>query len=75
MLSRSSLETQKLELMTIMSELKLTATALERENLELRNTQYNNNSDGRKPPLMPRGSSTSQLTSTPQHSNQVREDW
>ncbi|XP_050071791.1 uncharacterized protein LOC126559663 [Anopheles maculipalpis] len=36
MLSRSSLETQKLELMSAMSELKLQQAALERENLELR---------------------------------------
>lgn len=71
-LTRSSLETQKLELMSIMSELKLNAAALERENMELRNSQYNNNSDVKKPPLIPRISSTSQpqLTSTPQHSSQ-----
>ncbi|XP_052903007.1 liprin-beta-1 isoform X2 [Anopheles moucheti] len=36
MLSRSSVETQKLELMSAMSELKLQQAALERENLELR---------------------------------------
>ncbi|XP_076273485.1 liprin-beta-2-like isoform X2 [Rhynchophorus ferrugineus] len=72
-LSRSSLETQKLELMSIMSELKLNAAALERENIELRNSQYNNNSDVKKPPLVPRmvSSSQPQLTSTPQHSNQA----
>ncbi|KAL1489665.1 hypothetical protein ABEB36_013607 [Hypothenemus hampei] len=71
-LSRSSLETQKLELMTIMSELKLTAAALERENMELRNSHFNNNSEGKKPPLIPRITSTSQplLTSTPQYSSQ-----
>ncbi|XP_066252512.1 liprin-beta-2-like isoform X2 [Euwallacea similis] len=71
-LSRSSLETQKLELMSIISELKLTAAALERENIDLRNCQFNNNSDGKKPPLVPRISSSSQpqLTSTPQHSTQ-----
>lgn len=44
MLSRSSLETQKLELMSAMSELKLQQAALERENLELRTTYFNNNS-------------------------------
>ncbi|XP_050300669.1 uncharacterized protein LOC126739160 isoform X2 [Anthonomus grandis grandis] len=72
-LSRSSLETQKLELMSIMSELKLTAASLERENMELRNGQANNNADGtKKPPLIPRLTSGSQpqLTSTPQHSSQ-----
>ncbi|KAJ8950861.1 hypothetical protein NQ318_011157, partial [Aromia moschata] len=75
-LSRSSLETQKLELMSIMSELKLQQAALERENLELRNSQYNNNPDVKKPPIMPRMSSQQQLTSTPvQHSsNQVAND-
>lgn len=59
--------------MSIMSELKLQQAALERENLELRNSQYNN-SDGKKPPIMPRMSSQSQLSSTPvQHpANQVR---
>ncbi|XP_061518851.1 liprin-beta-1 isoform X18 [Anopheles gambiae] len=42
MLSRSSLETQKLELMSAMSELKLQQAALERENLELRTTFVTN---------------------------------
>ncbi|CAH1159634.1 unnamed protein product [Phaedon cochleariae] len=64
-LSRSSLETQKLELMSIVSELKLQQAALERENLELRSCQYNNNSEIKKPPLMPRMSSQPTLTSTP----------
>ncbi|XP_074037659.1 liprin-beta 1 isoform X4 [Leptinotarsa decemlineata] len=64
-LSRSSLETQKLELMSIMSELKLQHAALERENLELRNSQYNNNSEIKKPPVMPRMASQPTLTSTP----------
>ncbi|KAJ8972228.1 hypothetical protein NQ317_009282 [Molorchus minor] len=69
-LSRSSLETQKLELMSIMSELKLQQAALERENLELRNSQFNNNPDIKKPPIMPRMPSQPQLTSTPvQHSS------
>nr|CAI5829735.1 unnamed protein product [Callosobruchus analis] len=67
MLSRSSLETQKLELMSIMSELKLQQAALERENLELRSSHHNNNSDVKKPPLMPRMHSQPQLTSTPVH--------
>lgn len=43
MLTRSSLETQKLELMSAMSELKLQQASLERENLELRACQFNNN--------------------------------
>lgn len=53
MLSRSSLETQKLELMSAMSELKLQQAALERENLELRTTYFNNNSipPERRPPV------------------------
>lgn len=36
MLTRSSLETQKLELMSAISELKLAIAGIERENLELR---------------------------------------
>lgn len=74
MLSRSSLETQKLELMSAMSELKLQQAALERENLDLRTNHLNNNlvngggggthngSTGsiiRRPPLAP-----TRLTST-----------
>lgn len=70
MLSRSSLETQKLELMSAMSELKLQQAALERENLELRSNHLNNNlvngghngSTGsiiRRPPMAP-----TRLTST-----------
>ncbi|CAG9860942.1 unnamed protein product [Phyllotreta striolata] len=64
MLSRSSLETQKLELMSIISELKLQQAALERENMELR-SNYNNNGELKKPPIMPRMSSQPTLTSTP----------
>lgn len=77
MLSRSSLETQKLELMSAMSELKLQQAALERENVELRSSQYNNNTSSligvKKPPLKPRLSPQPQHTSTPIHhlSNQV----
>lgn len=63
-LSRSSLETQKLELMSIMSELKLQQAALERENMELRSSHHYN-SDMKKPPLLPRMSPQQQLTSTP----------
>lgn len=42
MLSRSSLETQKLELMTAISEMKLHQATLERENFELRSTYLKN---------------------------------
>ncbi|XP_049825979.1 liprin-beta-2 isoform X2 [Aethina tumida] len=69
-LSRSSLETQKLELLSKMSEMKLQKAALERENLELRNSQYASQ-EMKKPPVMPRMSPQPQLTSTPvQTSNQ-----
>lgn len=77
MLSRSSLETQKLELLSMMSELKLQHAALERENLDLRSSHFSNNTsvDGvKKPALLPRISSQPQHTSTPVHtnSNQVK---
>lgn len=39
MLTRSSLETQKLELMSTVSEARLRQAALERENLELRSAR------------------------------------
>jgi hypothetical protein len=42
MLSRSSLETQKLELMSAISELKLQQATLERENFDLRSTYLKN---------------------------------
>lgn len=78
MLSRSSLETQKLELMSAISELKLQQAALERENMELRSSQINNNSsDSIKKtayiPSLSRMSPQPQITSTPVHhgSNQV----
>lgn len=55
MLSRSSLETQKLELLSAMSDLKLKQAALERENLELRTSNINNNNNlmNRRPPAPP----------------------
>lgn len=62
MLTRSSLETQKLELMSAMSELKLQQAALERENLELRSSQMNNNNS--LPSRRPQAS-RGMLTSTP----------
>lgn len=72
MLSRSSLETQKLELLSMMSELKLQQAALERENLELRSSHFSNNtSEGvKKPALLPRMSPQPQHTSTPVHASQ-----
>lgn len=59
--------------MSIMSELKLSQASLERENMELRSCQYNNNTDMKKSVMMQRMSPQPQLTSTPvQHGgNQV----
>ncbi|XP_055691921.1 liprin-beta-1 isoform X11 [Lutzomyia longipalpis] len=68
MLSRSSLETQKLELMSAMSELKLQQAALERENLELRTSQINNNSImTRRPPMAPSRAMTGFSATPPPH--------
>ena len=68
MLSRSSLETQKLELMSAMSELKLQQAALERENLELRASHLNNNSiPPRRPPVPGRVFTAASLNSSPLH--------
>ncbi|XP_069695485.1 uncharacterized protein Liprin-beta isoform X3 [Periplaneta americana] len=53
MLSRSSLETQKLELLSAMSELKLQQAALERDNLELRD-RLGEERRRNKPPVIPR---------------------
>lgn len=74
MLSRSSLETQKLELLTAMSELKLQHAALEREVLELKASQLNNNENLKKT-LLARASPQPQMNSTPVHhsSNQVNQ--
>ena len=73
MLTRSSLETQKLELMSTISELKLQHAALERENLELRTAaQINNNSllhDVKKSVYLSRVSPQSTHTSTPVHAS------
>lgn len=41
-LARSSLETQKLELMSTVSEARLRQAALERENIDLKSSQRNN---------------------------------
>lgn len=46
MLSRSALETQKLELMSALSELKLHRAALERENVELKGTTISHLENG-----------------------------
>lgn len=55
MLSRSSLETQKLELLSAMSELKLQQATLERENFELRSAFLKNSlSNLNNPMLLPR---------------------
>lgn len=74
MLSRSSLETQKLELLSVMSDLKLKLASLERDNFDLRSSYQNNNNNtssvGRRPPLAPSVSASTRgmLTSTPQSS-------
>lgn len=57
MLSRSSLETQKLELMTAISEMKLHQATLEKENFELRSTYLKNsltNLNSSQPPFSKR---------------------
>ncbi|XP_026463951.1 liprin-beta-1-like isoform X3 [Ctenocephalides felis] len=71
MLSRSSLETQKLELLSALSELKLHQASLERDNMELRRLQqqisfnsdnyqsYQQNIEAGKPPAAPRTSTPS----------------
>ncbi|XP_028894504.1 liprin-beta-2 isoform X2 [Zeugodacus cucurbitae] len=55
MLSRSSLETQKLELMSALSELKLHRAALERENVELREWESKNHNNSPTKLLTPKG--------------------
>ncbi|KAL1115971.1 hypothetical protein AAG570_005466, partial [Ranatra chinensis] len=62
MLTRSSLETQKLELLAVVSELKRREASLERDNLELREERRRTN----KPPLAPRPHPSPAATSTPQ---------
>lgn len=56
MLARSSLETQKLELMTAISEIKLHQATLERENFDLRSTYIKNSltnlNNPTNPPMM-----------------------
>lgn len=72
MLSRSSLETQKLELLQAVSELKLQHAALERENLELRTGRYSANDDVmKKPPFIPRLSPQTMYTSPLHTGSQV----
>ncbi|XP_049863095.1 liprin-beta-1 isoform X12 [Schistocerca gregaria] len=62
MLTRSSLETQKLELMSTISDLKLQMAALERENIDLRE-RLSEERRRNKPPLAPRAAA--HATSTP----------
>lgn len=70
MLSRSSLETQKLELMSIISDLKLQQASIERENMELRNNLHMNNNGDLKKPLLSRNSPQPHVAiTTPQHSS------
>lgn len=73
MLSRSSLETQKLELMSAISEMKLQQAALERENLELKTAQQqqiaNSAFEAKKAAFLARMSPQPALTSTPVHSS------
>lgn len=68
-LTRSSLETQKLELMSTISELKLQQAAVERENYELKEDKkrYQNV----KPPMIPRNTSPALLQSTPVCSSRI----
>lgn len=66
MLTRSSLETQKLELMSAISELKLQQAAVERENYELK--EEKKRLQAIKPPMMPRNTSPA-LLQTPIGSN------
>ena len=68
MLSRSSLETQKLELLSAMSELKLQQAALERDNLDLRD-RLGEERRRNKPPVLPRAALL--VTSTPVGSQQT----
>lgn len=65
MLSRSSLETQKLELMSAISEMKLQQATLERENYELRSTCFKNSLTNLNNPL------TYAKRATPQNMQQV----
>lgn len=66
MLTRSALETQKLELLALVTELKRQHAVLERENIELRDRLAEERRRN-KPPIMPRNSPFP-ATSTP---NQV----
>ena len=64
MLTRSSLETQKLELLAVVSELKRRETTLERDNTELRE-RLTEEKKKNKPPLAPRSHLYPTSTSTP----------
>lgn len=64
MLTRSSLETQKLELLAVVSELKRHETALERDNIDLRERLAEERRKN-KPPLAPRSHLYPTSASTP----------
>ncbi|XP_018332602.1 liprin-beta-2 isoform X2 [Agrilus planipennis] len=64
MLSRSSLETQKLELMSTISELKLQNAELEKDIMDLK-SNFSNSGSITKPPLRPR------ISPQPQHSTPI----
>ncbi|XP_068082208.1 liprin-beta-1 [Anabrus simplex] len=73
MLARSSLETQKLELLSAISELKLQHAALERDNLELRE-RLSEERRRNKPPVAPRAgmhATSTPFTSSVQGSQQL----
>lgn len=52
-MARSTLETQKLELMSTISEYKLQLAAMERENYNMRSSQINNNQVNTMPTKRP----------------------
>ena len=69
MLSRSSLETQKLELMSAISEMKLHQATIERENFELRSTYLKNSLTNLTSPQMMYGKRVAQVAANNQKSN------
>nr|XP_014283461.1 liprin-beta-1 isoform X4 [Halyomorpha halys] len=71
MLTRSSLETQKLELLAVVSELKRHETTLERDNIELRERLADERRKN-KPPLAPRGHLYPTSASTPNALDKAR---
>lgn len=69
MLSRSSLETQKLELMSTMSEMKLHQATIERENFDLRSTYLKNSLTNLNNPALMYGKRVAQVAASNQKSN------